>query len=223
MTGWFGRAAIVVLVVWPAGGAGAATCPSPDAAPVVELIRDDGKIRYDHTKSRKKIKAMFSKRNTGKKRAKLITMGLTVAEFAYSFGTRIAYGKVGDFKYCAFLKKAEIRVGFPKVTVYIDRQYPKRSCEYKAILRHENKHVGINSRAMEKYTPKIRKRIVDTLKKRPWIVARTEKKAKKSYSDLLSKRLKPLIRAMNRERDRAHDKLDTLKSYQATRASCTNW
>lgn len=219
-----GLALAVVASIGPwVGGARAAACRRPAQAAVFNLIEEDGKIRYDHTKSRARIKAIASKMKKGKGRAGGITMGLTASEFAISFHTNITIEQVGEFKYCAWLNKADVRVGFPLTTVFIDRKYAKRSCQYKAILRHENKHVLIYTRGMNTYIQKIRKRIRQAIDRHPWILARSRKEAKDAYVKLLEKRVSPLIEAMRRERDRHDAVLDSAKSYQATQKSCADW
>ena len=60
----------------------------------------------------------------------------------------IGYAFNGKF-YCVYLDDVNVTVGFQDFDVYIDKKYQKDSCEYNAVLKHENHHIDDSENALD--------------------------------------------------------------------------
>lgn len=62
---------------------------------------------------------------------------------------KIGYVFNGKF-YCVYLDDVNATVGFQDFDVFIDKKYAKNSCEYNAVLKHENHHIDDSKSALDK-------------------------------------------------------------------------
>ncbi|MBR4507599.1 MAG: hypothetical protein IKP24_03635 [Alphaproteobacteria bacterium] len=65
-----------------------------------------------------------------------------------SFAPKISYVFNGKY-YCVFLDSVDAKIGFKDFEVVIDKKYKKDSCEYNAILEHENHHIADSRKALD--------------------------------------------------------------------------
>lgn len=59
--------------------------------------------------------------------------------------------------YCVYLDSVDATVGFRDFEIIIDKKYGKDSCEYNAVLEHENHHIMDAKNALNDIFPKIKK------------------------------------------------------------------
>lgn len=62
---------------------------------------------------------------------------------------KIGYAFNGKY-YCVFLDSVKVVVGFKDFEITIDKKYKKDSCEYNAVLEHENHHIDDSVKALDK-------------------------------------------------------------------------
>lgn len=61
---------------------------------------------------------------------------------------KIGYVFNGKF-YCVYLDSVDVTVGFQDFDMFIDKKYNKNSCEYNAVLKHENHHIDDSKKALD--------------------------------------------------------------------------
>lgn len=112
-------------------------------------------------------------------------------------------------------------------TIYIDKKYPKGSCEYNAIAVHERGHVDIDARIVKQYSALIRRDIKDLFQKYggsfgPYPLSRInaeQKQAQKVLNDIVETRSAEMS-AQRRVKQQGHD---TQAEYQNVRRKCHGW
>ena len=57
--------------------------------------------------------------------------------------------------FCVYLESVDATVGFEDFEITIDEKYEKGSCEYNAVLEHENQHIKDSKKALDKVFPEI--------------------------------------------------------------------
>lgn len=72
---------------------------------------------------------------------------VTIRPFSY-IGPNIGYVFNGKY-YCVFLNYVEAKVGFRDFEITIDKKYEEGSCEYDAVLDHENQHIADSVDALD--------------------------------------------------------------------------
>lgn len=153
------------------------------------------------------------------------TLGLTVAEFDIStrFTPQIEQ-YAGQF--CVSLKNVEVTLSYPSLTVYIDKKYPAKSCEYKVIKEHEDYHVAVSQHALTFFKPDVERVLSQTLASlRPKIVnnERDIQSAFLKMQQAINTNLHPVIQHINTTMAKKNAAIDTKESYQKTTALCQNW
>ncbi len=81
----------------------------------------------------------------------------------HQIAPKIAYSFNGKY-FCVFLDSVDVTVGFYDFDIYIDKKYKKDSCEYNAVLEHENHHINDAVKAFDKIFPEIEKDLYDVVK-----------------------------------------------------------
>lgn len=152
--------------------------------------------------------------------------GLTVFETEMSLSDDLEFESTqatGPFR--AWVKRADVDFSMKRLEVYVSSQYPVGSCQYRAVLAHENDHVSINRRTYQRYLKKLKKelgRLALPTRSRPWVV-RTQQEASDRVSAMLRSVRDRVETEFMSENRRLNAKIDTLASYRRVSAKCKNW
>ncbi len=187
----------------------------------VNVAKDLGRVVYDHSKS----KSEFSSIAGSGTKISPNTLGLTVTNLQIDGTTETNTSKVAG-GYLVYLVSANMQLFYGDIIVLIDKKYPVGSCEYNAIIAHENKHVGIARLIIDFYTPYVKKEIERIVKTLDPVVVRTTANANAvnmRYSREIQEQLKPLLSLINEQLDKGNAQLDTPQNYQKDTANCSNW
>ena len=199
-------------------------CPRSGKAPKVTVTAKPGTLRLDRNLGNEELTALVQKLERNMHLTHGRPLGLTVGSISARYRTATRHRKHQHGGYCVWLSSAEISVGFEALTVYLDRVYEEGSCEYAAILAHEMTHVRLNRETVEKYLPQLRREISNALRAKPSIrVLGVKRQARDAYLLYLKRRIARTLRAMEAQRQRKNDRIDTPESYQAIRDKCGNW
>ena len=158
-----------------------------------------------------------------KKTANTHTLGFTEAKLSMVFKINLALDDE-----CVFLNELTVEYGYPHLAVSIDNLYPKDTCEYREILKHENKHVFIHQDTLKEYAKKFGEAInaiaqtipsePTTTKEEAPLIADKMAQAIKSHP-----RLHVLEKQFEAEIHRQNGELDRKESYLETKSKCSNW
>lgn len=126
---------------------------------------------------------------------------------------------------CFWLEEIDVELVYKSIEIFVAREYKRGSCEYIAILDHENKHVEIAKDNLEKFRAKIRYALTSLLipsPRRPVKVASVEE-VEPYYEKLFEEVLQPIYEEMWEDLISAQAAIDTPQSYAKVNARCTNW
>lgn len=189
--------------------------------PINFVVKTDvGDVIYDTKHSRDE----FAK--IAKVKVSPHTVGLTVTSSPLPVvkGT-LQTRQTGDSA-CAQLSFVEFTIKYDKITVFIDKKYPKYSCNFKVTKEHEDYHVSVFQQALLFFKPDIE----DALRK-----AIREIKPEKVYNEKqahnvlirqqnhITKKLKPLLEHINKKITEKNYAIDTPESYKKTTKRCKKW
>jgi hypothetical protein len=124
------------------------------ADPIVEIQELPDPV-YVHTLSKSEISALESE-SSGKMRE---TAGLTLV-LAGNVQTYTSEPETQSGNECVVVHGVRI-LPMKEVTVYVAREYPVGSCNYRAVKRHEDKHVAIARRLVSEYRVRLQRVIAD--------------------------------------------------------------
>lgn len=146
-------------------------------------------------------------------------LGLTRGTAIVSFQTRIvSYVDPGGRWECAS-PQLTVTYGYSPMTVYVAREFPRGSCAWNEIHRHELRHVRTYQDHLESIEPELR----EALQKRfvtgdPWRgpVGQTRNRIQQE----LEERWAPYVKRMINKVDLAQAQIDTPEEYARVASSC---
>lgn len=150
-------------------------------------------------------------------------LGLTLTDFRFSIRTAVKATTNGDGRFCVYPDRFDIDIGFSDFIVYIDRQYPKGSCEYRAIREHEDTHVSLYRSHLSRHEKNLKRTIKDTAASIKPIIVRSPNQGARQIQRKMQTRISPIIKRLNRQADDANARIDTRESYRDVQALCDNW
>lgn len=187
--------------------------------PATSLKYEIEPVEYIRTLSAKQLSIFHSpfSQNT--------VLGLAGGQVGTRFEASFKIKEVSKNKYCLNLKKIEA-VLFAKPQVHIAKNFKRGTCEYNAVLKHENKHIKVLKRAHREYLPHYRKHLRVTSKKVPVLPPMSLKEATQKKHVLMAQIKVDLNVYQNRimqdvaERQK---KVDTAEEYQRVNDRCKRW
>ncbi len=200
-------------------------CPAPTEEPRINMKTDRGRIAHHKGHTRNQLTAMQRQRRG----AATATapgwkpVGLTITDLNFSLKVQVNAVSRGRGPVCASLVRADAFLGYERLDVYVARRYRPGSCEHRAILDHENKHVAIFRRTLEAYAPRVERRLHREAAALGAITAATPEAAANAVHARLKSRIQPLFDQMNREMDAANARLDTPAAYRLEQKRCGLW
>lgn len=128
--------------------------------------------------------------------------------------------------HCIYLEKVQILFR-AQPTVFISSDYPRKSCEFKEILSHENKHVRALKRFHASRTSEFREHAQRRLERikspaGPVPFEKTKAVKDKIREDLTYYMEEYMIPARN-DLARAQNKIDSANEYGRVTAACDDW
>jgi len=144
-------ALFAVTTVW------AATCESLPT-PSVKVNRRDAPVTVDTSHDYKSITVLGSKEH----HSKLRVLGLTRGISRIGFEVRISSIVDPTRQWECASPQIVVTYGFDPMTVYVAKEFPKGSCAFNEIYRHELRHV----QTYQDHLARLEKDITETLAKR---------------------------------------------------------
>ena len=124
------------------------------ADPVLEIQELPDPV-YVHNLSKSEISALENESSGKMREAAGLTLVLAGAVQTYTTRAEALSGNE-----CVVVHGVRI-LPMKEVTVYVAREYPVGSCNYKAVKRHEDKHVAIARRLVSEYRPRLLQVVAD--------------------------------------------------------------
>ncbi|CAA6606446.1 exported hypothetical protein [Rhodospirillaceae bacterium LM-1] len=202
-------------------------CPTNGRkAPRVTVVQDPAASAYRNDLSQTELTELFTKQrrvNYGASR-KAVTAGLTRAEGGYEVRAQaMIYPLKKNVQYCGWLSQIEVRLFFKSMTVNVAEEYKPGSCEFTAVMDHENKHVAIFRRNMDIYSRQIKIELEKAVARYGAAFASSEQGVTRQFMTEAGRIIKPLLDEMHEQSERDHGKLDSPQSYQYTQNLCKGW
>lgn len=225
----YGVVALVAAALWGASGAApawaGATCQKPPHPGSVEVNVSEPAVEFDHSLSKPEL-AKLSATEVGHGHGKgSIVFGLTAGQLRSQLAIQTQLEKRRDGVYCGWPARVTATVGYEgPIAVYVAAEHAKGTCQHKAILSHEMKHVAVFKETLRDHETRLRKALERALAKGKFPVTGRDREAVQAE---LGKRFEAAFtRAVAEaasERDRRNARLDTPESYRRTRDLCDSW
>lgn len=192
--------------------------------PVIDVQPQFDQTEYDYSLKMLQIKelANLGKESVkGSKHTEQWPVGLSTGELFFT----ASYDKLkmmvsGGQMACGQVSGVHITMGFKNNKIYVAKEFPKRSCPYREVLGHEEKHKAVDRIIVDEYSEKVRVALTDLTKKIGVIKASTPA----IVDDKIDSLMNQTIQKFTKEIDEAHierqKKVDTKEEYQRVTDSC---
>jgi hypothetical protein len=213
----------IVIFAFAATPAMAARCDALGNSVQVSVKTNAGKVVYRTAHGRADLDALQQRHGDNRGAIAGHPLGLTLAQFQIDMLTKVKILSLGPNQHCAALAAVEVTLSFEDFQVYIDRRYKRGSCEYRAILDHENQHVRLFRSSLDRYQWEVRGVVEDAARRIPPIIVARPNNAPSLLQGKVKQMIQPTINRMNRAADAANAAIDTPGSYASVQRRCTNW
>ncbi len=153
--------------------------------------------------------------------------GLTQVEFGLQ--TLYQYNsskKIFQDVYSMWVENLRVDFSYTTVNVYVTNEYPQDSCEFRATMAHEDRHLEIHHRIYEKYQTILREAVVAAkdipLVNHP-VSAGSVAEGKEKIAAILSGVTDPVFQQFRQELSDEEAALDTPEKYDELKSECQHW
>jgi hypothetical protein len=193
------------------------------SAPTFRFNTNLGQITVHTNLNRDQLQTLQSRRGGTGIRAGWQPIGLTLADVQMHTQVQVQAVPVGSNRYCGQITSVEATMGIDRVDVYVANRYRPGSCQYESVLEHEMRHVAIFRDAVQRFAPAVRRRLEETARALPAMVAASADEAAKQIQQKLQRQVQPIFKDMNRAIDKANQALDSPDNYAREQTRCPNW
>ncbi len=185
---------VTIYFLIPAPIEAAGRCPVPDRPAKINFKTSPAKVIYKTGHSRADLERLQRTRGRHAARNDWRILGLTLTEFRYSIETWVNLVPIKGGRYCAEPVSYDLDISYSDFLVYIDRKYRRGSCEFRAILDHENAHVALYRKYLTRYLPSIKRQARNVAARVKPVVVSTPDRGAKYIQDEMRRRINPLIK-----------------------------
>ena len=127
--------------------------------------------------------------------------------------------------YCFWTASAEVELSYQQLDVNIAAEYEPGSCQYEAVLDHENEHVAVAQSIMRPYARQIHQALTSLAIPTSHLpsVANTPEDAREEVEEVFRRTLLPVRDNMIQLLQQQQAEVDTLENYRRTWRRCRKW
>lgn len=210
--------ALAFLSLSGISSAAARTCRVPNVTPQVTFSIVPYKVTFRNGSTRRDLKRISRRHNNSTQ-----PLGLTVTTFSYRVAPKVVGYPMKGGRYCALPTEINIKMGYPTFEVLIDRRYRHGTCQFNAILDHENEHVDLYLHTLDRMTPWLESQILGEIDRIKPLIVTSIDRAAQHFTQLLMRKIKAAAAKLSRAAARANARIDTDESYRTTQAQCRKW
>lgn len=179
---------------------------------------------YDFTLPMMEIKALAEsgkEKAKGSKHAEEWPVGLSLGEMYFSVSRDIMKMRPTSTQItCGQIKAVQIEFGFKDNKILVAKEFPKRSCPYREVLGHEEKHKAVDRRLVEEYAEKIKTVFLDVSRKIGVVRNATSAIVDDQIDSAFSQAVSKLTKEIETEHVERQKDVDTKEEYQRVTDSC---
>lgn len=170
-------------------------------------IRDLSDVAGDHTKNTLHSEAWPVGLSTGEMYFR-VTIDIMKMRSGYSQMT------------CGQIKAAHVDFGFKDNKIYVAKEFPKRSCPYKEVLAHEEKHKTVDREIVEEYIDKIKLALMEASQK----IGVVKSGSASVVEDQINSAFNQAVNKLGKDIEEVHaarqKEVDSKEEYQRVTDSC---
>ncbi|MBI1326936.1 MAG: hypothetical protein GC136_04760 [Alphaproteobacteria bacterium] len=197
-----------------------------NVAPRINVVPTTETVRYDFAQSKKQLDT-FKIDTENPYGSNVITDVGGLMKGGIETKQNASYGIISNpntDQTCMWI--SEISVGI-KISplIYIASEYPRGTCEHKAIMEHENKHVEVDRQLVNAYAQLMGQEYFRLLQQKP-LYGPFPTAQKDAYAQHINTEsvniFNALVQRMEAERKLRQQQVDNINEYESVQAKCPN-
>jgi len=193
------------------------SCPSYPDVPVHIINRFDTP-NYDYTQTIPTLMGQAS--DTHHSIHESIPLGLTRYRPLLSIRLTTKTMDIPEGLTCIYVEHVDVTLGYQDVIVFIANEVPPQSCGFQEVLAHEQKHIAVNQKLLEEYSPLIEARLKDYLKLNGVFREPDPQYATTLVHDGMQGILEDIMNDFHTENTRRQQRVDSHEEYQRLGLVC---
>jgi hypothetical protein len=149
-------------------------------------------------------------------------LGITYVEPSFVFEGE-TYAEKRDGGYCVYLNRIDMSLGWERMDVYVASEFQPNTCEYRAVLDHENQHVRINETALKEFAPRFRAQLEKVLSEQRPMFTASHAAATDAMLGAVKRRMSAYFDQFMQTMNARNAPLDSVSNYRETGKLCKNW
>lgn len=179
--------------------------------PIVRVDKHIGPLNVNHGLNKQQIRKLAGAQHQS---GPAVVGGIYRPQHSYELKVSANDNRLGD-KRCITAREVILKYTVQR-DVYIPTNYPRRSCQFRAVYNHEMQHVHFDEQAIRKYMPLFEQSLFRAVQGRTF-----------TNPDQLYARLEASIKGLwgrfNTERQNLHYKIDNKRNYARESQACSTW
>lgn len=194
-------------------------CPkAPATEIIIDTVFDDTQIITTESMLRIKARAEVSNENGHKERWPI---GLSVGMLMVKLDSQIQTLKNSrDSSLCSHIKSLHVLLGFTDNRIYVARDLPRRSCPYREVLEHEERHKTVDRDLTSEMAEEAKGYFASLADKIGTIYQKSPVSVDSVFDEKLNAAMKDFSKKMNEERAQRQANVDTEEEYTRIGKSC---
>ncbi|MEM7650636.1 MAG: hypothetical protein AAF204_00955 [Pseudomonadota bacterium] len=193
--------------------------PTP---PKLSVKTTTARTKYVRTKSAKDLTQMHGHKRSHSKSS---VGGLGGGEIGFKTETRFEISSLGS-KSCVKLTNVDVTF-FAKPEIHIANNFSRSSCEYNAVIAHEQEHIRILRKFVREYSPKVKTELQRIARGvdpaigpvRESEVKKAQNSLQKQFTDQISAYSKKILKVL----EKRQDAFDSPEEYERVASKCRKW
>ncbi len=216
------RAIVCFLILFAAGtGHAAPNSCSDGAAAIVTVTPTFDDVSYDFRESMMTIRQLASSGGVKNSQHVEWPVGLSAGELAVRLNSQFQSKRNPyDNSICGSIRGLQIEIGFTKNIIYVAKEFPSRSCPFKEVLAHEEKHKAVDRAMLDEFAAKAQTYFEDVVKTMGVIQENDPARIEAEFNQRLNVKLNSFVEEMNATRILRQQGVDSPEEYKRVSAVC---
>lgn len=220
-----GMVSILLLALICVSSVVEAACPAY-RRPAVNVTLDIAPMQYELRLSINQLNTYRPNTTLSTREARGDILGLHSGDIGWSFSPEFeVIPQRTRSGVCIQIRKMDLTMHLLE-TIYVASEYPRGTCEFRAVLEHEFKHAQVDRQLLRRWEPRVIRAALAVLREAGTIYVETERQIKSEINrlmELIKMRLNEEMNVLSIQRDRYQDLVDTPSEYRRVHNQCANW
>lgn len=210
---------LVVTGLGWAGPAAGAVCPPGTGSYRVDVRTELPPVVIHHDLSRAQLGLLAFHGPTNR------VLGITASNLRAARVTRYGHRPLEGEGNCFWVNGIEVTLRYEALDIYIASEYPPGSCQYQAILNHENKHAAAAQALLDDYVEEIRSVLTSLAIPKPRAprLVETVSEAQQQTQAAIENLLLPVLARLRKTMQDVQSRIDARAEYRRVEKQCAKW